>query len=164
MRRAALGTLLLGAGIALGACTSMGSGTGFVGSGNEAVNFSWKSDDGSGTSGQMTATLADGKIFSGDYLELTHQTQTADLDPLWNGWDRGWNYGWNEPFAGAEMPDFGSATQYSGRVLAKLRSADGEPMTCRFHLNVPSEGMAGGGQGKCDLKNGRSVDAVFPRT
>jgi hypothetical protein len=142
----------------------MGGGTGFVASGNEAVNFSWKSDDGSGTSGQMTATLADGTILSGDYLELTRQTQAADFDLPWTRWDRGWSYGWNEPFGGAAMPHFGSPTQYSGRVLAKLRSADGETMTCRFHLNVPSAGMAGGGQGKCDLKNGRSVDAVFPRT
>jgi hypothetical protein len=141
------------------ACTSMGSGSGFTAPGNDAVNFSWKSDDGSGTSGQMLATLADGKIFSGDYLEVTHQIETAQLDPLWDAWDRGWS----EPLAGESMPDFGDATQYSGRVLAKLRSADGERMTCRFHLNVPSEGMAGGAQGKCDLKNGDSVDAGFPR-
>jgi hypothetical protein len=160
VRRAALGTLLLGAGIALGACTSMGSGTGFVASGNEAVNFSWKSDDGSGTSGRMSATLADGTIFSGDYLEITQQTANPGLEPEWSRWDRGVS----DLVTEEEMPAFGSSTLYSGRVLAKLRSADGEPMTCRFHLNVPSAGMAGGGQGKCDLKNGRSVDAVFPRT
>ena len=104
-------------------------------------------------------TLADGKIFSGDYLEITHQTATAELDPLWNEWDRGRTDGFSE----VSMPDFGFATQYSGRVLAKLRSVDGQRMTCRLHLNVPSEGMAGGGQGRCDL-NGGSVDAVFPRT
>ena len=150
---------LLGAGIALGACTSMGSGSGFSASGNEAVNFSWRSDDGSGTSGQMSATLASGKIFSGDYLEITHQIATAELDPLWNEWDRGGS----DLFTQASMPDFGSGTQYSGRVLAKLRSGDGERMTCRFHLNVPSQGMAGGGQGRCDV-NGGLVDAVFPRT
>jgi major membrane immunogen (membrane-anchored lipoprotein) len=78
VKRAALLTLLLSA------CTSMGSGSGFSAQGNESVNFSWKSDDGSGTSGQMSATLADGRIFSGDYLEITHQTASAQLDPLWN--------------------------------------------------------------------------------
>ena len=106
----------------------------------------------------MSATLAGGKIFSGDYLEITHQTASAELDPLWNEWDRGPT----NLFSEVSMPDFGSSTQYSGRVLAKLRSGDGERMTCRFHLNVPSQGMAGGGQGKCDLEDG-SVDAVFPR-
>ncbi len=159
MRRAALYTLMLGASIAVGACTSMGSGSGYFTQGNEAVNFSWKSDDGSGTSGQMSATLADGKIFSGDYLEITHQIATAELDPVWNEWDRGGS----DLFTEASIPDFGSGTQYSGRVLAKLRSGDGQRMTCRFHLNVPSQGMAGGGQGRCDV-NGGSVDAVFPRT
>ena len=142
-------------------CTSMGSGSGFVAPGNEAVSFSWKSADGSGTSGQMSATLADGKIFSGDYLEITRQAATPGLDPLWEGWDRGaWN-GWpgDEPM----MPAFGSSTVYSGRVLANLRAADGQRMRCRFHLNVPSQGMSGGGQGKCQLENSRSVDALFPR-
>jgi len=153
--------LLVGAGMALGACTSMGSGSGFVAPGNEPVNFSWKSDDGGGTSGRMSATLADGRVFSGDYLEITRQAASNELDPLWNGWDRGMSGGL---LTEEEMPAFGSSTLYSGRVLAKLRSADGERMTCRFHLTIPSQGIGGGGQGKCDLKDGRSVDASLPRT
>ncbi|HYR34906.1 MAG TPA: hypothetical protein VEQ87_11485 [Burkholderiales bacterium] len=160
MKRAALCTLLVGAGVALGACTSMGGGSGFAAPGNEAVNFSWKSDDGSGTSGRMSATLADGTIFSGDYLEITRQAASPELEPEWNRWDRGVS----DLVTEEEMPAFGSSTLYSGRVLANLRSGDGQRMRCRFHLNVPSEGMAGGGQGKCDLPNGGSVDAVFPRT
>jgi hypothetical protein len=109
----------------------------------------------------MSATLADGKIFSGDYLEITREAGIEGLDPMWERWDRGWS---SDPFAGESMPEFGSATLYSGRVLANLRAGDGQRMRCRFHLNVPSLGMAGGGQGKCELKNGGSVDAVFPRT
>jgi hypothetical protein len=34
-------------------------------------------------------------------------------------------------------------------------------MRCHFHLNHPDEGMGSGGQGQCQLKSGRSVDAVF---
>jgi len=162
VKRAALWTLLVGAGVALGACTSMGGGSGFAAPGNEAVNFSWKSDDGSGTSGRMSATLADGTIFSGDYLEVTRQAASPEIEPEWNRWDRVVSDLTTEE----AMPAFGLAnpTLYSGRVLANLRSGDGQSMRCRFHLNVPSEGMAGGGQGKCDLPNGGSVDAVFPRT
>ena len=159
--RRTLCTLLVGAAMALGACTSIGSGSGFVSPGNEAASFSWKSDDGSGTSGRMSATLADGRIFSGDYLEITRQAASDQLDPLWNGWDRGMSGGL---LTEEEMPAFGASTLYSGRVLAKLRSGTGELMTCRFHLNIPSQGMGGGGQGKCDLKDGSSVDASFPRT
>ena len=40
----------------------------------------------------------------------------------------------------------------------------GQRLDCRFHLNVPSEGMAGGGQGKCKLQDGGSIDALFPRS
>ncbi len=160
VRRAAFWTVLLGAGIALGACTSMGGGSGFTAQGNKPVTFSWKSSDGSGMSGQMSATLTGGKIFSGDYLEITHQVASADIDPLWNGWDRGAS----DLLTEEEMPAFGPSTLYSGRVLAKLRAADGERMRCHFQLNVPSEGMAGGGQGICQLDNGGSIDASFPRT
>jgi hypothetical protein len=35
-------------------------------------------------------------------------------------------------------------------------------MRCHFQLNHPDAGMGGGGQGQCQLKSGRSVDAVFP--
>jgi hypothetical protein len=159
VRRATLWTLLAGAGIALGACTSMGGGSGYAAPGNEAVTFSWKSDDGSGASGRMSATLADGTIFSGDYLEITRQAASPEIEPEWNRWDRGVSDLTTEE----EMPAFGGSTLYSGRVLANLRSGDGQSMRCRFHLNVPTQGMAGGGQGKCDLKDGGSVDAVFPR-
>ena len=161
VRRAALCTLLAGAGIALGACTSMGSGSGFAAPGNEAVSFSWKSDDGSGTSGRMWATLADGTIFSGDYLEITRQAASPGLEPGWQRWDRGVV---SDLRTEEEMPAFDASTLYSGRVLANLRSGDGQRMRCRFHLIVPSEGMGGGGQGNCELDDGGSVDAVFPRT
>jgi hypothetical protein len=39
----------------------------------------------------------------------------------------------------------------------------GQDMRCRFDLNDPVEGMSSGGQGKCELKGGPSVDAVFNR-
>jgi hypothetical protein len=39
---------------------------------------------------------------------------------------------------------------------------DGQRMRCRFQLNTPIEGMTGDGKGECQLKNGRSVDAVIP--
>ena len=162
MKRAALGFALIGAGLALGACTSVGSGSGFSAVGGDAVNFSWKSDDGSGASGRLSATMADGTIFSGDYVEITRQTESAG-EPVWDGWDRGlWSGG---PVGSEEpMPAFASPTLYTGRVLANLRSGDGRSMRCRFHLNVPTQGMAGGGQGKCDVKDGGSIDALFPRT
>jgi hypothetical protein len=143
--------------IALTACTTTGSGSGSVSPGGAPVNFSWKSTNG-GISGTMSATLADRQIFLGPYLQITRQVRMPDFDPMWTGWRLGWNDwdGWG-PF-----PDYGIATQYSGRVMANLQAADGQRMRCRFHLNTPVDGMSGGGQGDCQLKNGRLVDAVFP--
>ena len=152
---------LLCAGIALSACTSMGTGTGSVAPGGAPVTFAWKSTD-DGVSGTMSATLADQQTFSGPYLQVTHQVRIQDFDLLWDGWQRGWN-DWAGGLDGwGPFPEDGFATQYSDRVMANLQSADGQRMRCSFHLNTPVDGMIGGGQGKCQLKNGRSVDAVFP--
>jgi hypothetical protein len=155
-RLAAMAALLC-LGIALGACTTMGTGTGSVSPGNAPVKFAWKSTDG-GSSGTMSATLAGGKAFSGPYLQVTNEARTVDFDPLWTGWDYGWgDWGLGDPFS----PD-AFTTVYSDRVMANLEAADGQRMRCQFHLNHPIDGMTGGGQGQCQLKNGRSVDATFP--
>jgi hypothetical protein len=148
---------LLCAGIALGACTSMGTGTGSVSPGGAPVNFAWKSTDG-GTTGTMSATLDGRQTFSGPYLQITREVRNADFGPMWGGWPYGWNdwSGWG-PF---DAPAF--STEYTDRVMANLRSADGQRMRCRFHLEKPLDGMTGGGQGDCQLDNGRSVNAAFP--
>src|SRR5438445_13862649 len=91
-------TAILCAGIALSACTTMGSGSGSVSPGGEAVKFSWKSTDG-GISGTMSAALKDGQTFSGPYLQVTSTTRSQDFDPLWTGWEYGWGaWGASDPF------------------------------------------------------------------
>jgi hypothetical protein len=151
---------LLCAGIALSACTSLGTGSGSLSPGGAPVAFAWKSTDG-GTTGTMSATLAGRQTFSGPYLEITREVRNEDFNPLWAGWSDGWNdwSGWG-PYGGPWGPAF--VTEYSGRVMANLQSADGQRMRCRFQLTTPPDGMTGGGQGECQLGNGRSVNAVFP--
>lgn len=145
-------------GLALGACTTMGTGTGTLGAGNKPVNFAWKSSDG-GTSGTMTATLSDGSVFTGPYLQVTSTARNDDFAPMWSGW----NYGWPDwQWAGAGMPISSFQTVYSGRVMANLQASDGKHLRCHFQLNNPSSGMQGGGQGQCQLQGGGTVDAVFP--
>jgi hypothetical protein len=155
-RRFTAAPALLCAAIALSACTTMGTGTGSVSPGNEPVKFWWKSTDG-GISGTMVATLDNAQTFSGPYLQVTTTTQSQAFDPLWTGWE----YGWGDWRGFGPYPD-AFTTHYSGRVMANLQAADGQHMRCHFHLNHPDEGMGGGGQGQCQLKSGRSVDAVFP--
>ena len=54
-------------------------------------------------------------------------------------------------------------TTHSGKVVANLTGPDSQRMRCNFDLNNPIAGMGGGGQGKCQVAGGTTVDAVFPR-
>lgn len=138
-------------------CTTAGGGRGTLHNGVDAgVSFQWHGAD--SVSGTMTATLADGRSFSGDYFQITSDTRIDRLGPLWTGWYspwRGWPYWYAEP-----GPEF--VKHYSGRVLANLSAARGEYMRCRFRLVHPRSGMAGGGAGTCQLADGKSIDATFP--
>lgn len=142
--------------VALGACTTIGAGTGTVRSGGDPVTFNWTSKDG-GTTGTMTATLKDGSAYSGPFVQLTSSARVELLEPMWAGWRRGWS-DWR--YWGT-YPDTAFATQYSGKVVANLQGPGDQRMRCRFHLNSPQAGMAGGGQGECQLGGGSTVDAVF---
>jgi hypothetical protein len=139
--------------LALGACTTMGTGSGSTSSGDTPVSFDWTSKDG-GVSGTMSATIGNGIVFTGPYLEITQVAQSEAFYPMWAGWSPGWR-DWSY---GLEGP----TTTYSGKVVANLQGPDSQRMRCRFDLNDPVSGMGGGGQGKCQVAGGATVDAVFP--
>ena len=138
-------------------CATMGVGTGATPSGADPVTFSWKSSG--SVSGTMNATLANGKQYSGQFFQITHDTTVDSLGPLWVGWHRGFGRfgGWGDWDAG---PSF--ITNYSGRVVANLGAPSGEHIRCKFQLGRPQDGMAGGGSGQCQLPDGNTIDATFP--
>ena len=139
------------------ACTTVGTGFGSSPSGASAVTFNWQSSD--SVSGTMTARQSSGKTYSGQFFQITTDTTVDTLGPLWEGWGPGWRRGgWYDWDAG---PDF--MTHYSGRVVANLLNPDGAHMRCRFQLVHPSEGMAGGGRGECQMPDGSTIDATFPK-
>lgn len=149
--------------LALAACTTTGSGSGQVagvGAQSESVAFSWTSKDG-GLSGTMTAVLPD-VSYQGEFFQITQQTRTEVLAPLWAHWNHGW-YDW--PYWGIPASPPYPATQfithYSGKVVATLAAQGDQRMRCRFHLMAPARGMSGGGEGQCQLSDGRLVRAVF---
>ena len=153
---AKLGLPLLVAVAAVG-CTTMGTGTGSTLSGADHVSFDWKSSD--GVSGTMNATAPDGKTYSGQFFQVTRDTTVDSLGPLWVGWRGGrGGFGWNDWDAG---PSF--ITNYSGRVVANLGAPSGEHMRCKFQLARPTSGMSGGGRGQCQMPDGKSIDATFPK-
>ena len=105
----------------------------------------------------MTASLNTGAVYRGPFFQVTQETRIDELAPLWVGWGRRWRWhGWD--YWG---PRQSFVTQYTGRVLANLEGPGGR-MRCRFALMRPSAGMAGGGQGRCQLPDGTIIDADFP--
>lgn len=163
--RIAAATLAAGALLALGACSTLSTGMGGgdlqrQGKTEEPVLFSWRSHDG-GISGSMVATLPNA-TYQGRFFQITQQTEREGVSPLWDGWNEGWTdwpyWGWGGP-ATYSWTQF--STRYTGKVLANLRTDAGQRMRCRLHLTQPAQGMAGGGDGECQLQGGGTVRARF---
>jgi len=149
--------------LALVACEtqSAGTGSGNVRGTQKPVAFTWQS--GGNDSGDITATFASGRVFKGRYFQITHDTRVDRLDPLWDGWSHtsrhgDWRY-WDDDASSREF-----VKTYDGRVVANLQAENGEYMRCRFNLISPQRGMAGGGEGRCQLsESDREINADFPR-
>lgn len=162
-KSAVMGATLLVGLVMLGGCTTMGTGQGDVWRNDKPgtpVHFTWKSTDG-GQRGTMTATLQHA-IYQGRFFQITREVQREMLAPLWVGWSDGWG---DWPYWGGGYRGGYNASQfvtyYSDKVLANLSSPEGGRMRCRFLLFSPLTGMTGGGQGECQLLDGRMVDATF---
>lgn len=144
-------------------CTITGLGEGEMslkGMDEEPVMFSWQSNDG-GITGTMTAALPDA-TYSGHFFQITQQTRSETITPLWSGWSTGWldwpYWGWGR-FGPYDWTQF--ATRYTGKVVANLGSSDGRRMRCRLHMARPMDGMSGGGDGECQLQGGATIHARF---
>ena len=155
---AAAASLLL-----LGACTTMGTGGGdmkLAHGGMAPVQLKWTSTDG-GIDGQMQVALPDA-TYKGRFFQITQQIDRQQLMPLWDGWHEAWG-GWDYWGYGDDGP-FGVQqfiTRYTGKVVANLADPAGRHLRCRLHLMAPARGMAGGGEGECQLAGGGIVHARF---
>lgn len=161
MNHKIIGACVLAGALLLSACQTAGTGSGNVRGTRKPVAFTWESTD--SVSGKITATFGTGRVFKGTYFQITRDTRVDRLEPLWYGWGgrpyrrSAWRY-----WAHDEGPEF--VKEYSGRVLANLHTEDGEHMRCRFTLISPSRGMAGGGEGRCQLsETDQEINAEFPR-
>ena len=168
-----LAALTLAVSALLTACTTTGMGGGQLmgaGADEQAVVFTWRSTDGA-ISGTMNAQLPN-ETYTGRFFQITRQTRSEVLAPLWTHWSLGW-YDW--PYWGGvaqgpypytypypyPYPTVQFITHYSGKVVATLESPGNQRMRCRFHLAEPARGMLGGGEGECQLTGGRVVRALF---
>jgi len=110
-------------------------------------------------SGTMSATLTDGKQYRGQFFEITKDTRVDNLGPLWTGWNPGWR-----GFGGFDYWDAGPSfvTALLGPGRGQSRCSGRCAHALQFQLAHPSEGMAGGGRGQCQMPDGKTIDATFP--
>jgi hypothetical protein len=141
-------------------CAHAGTGQGQLekptGQGEQAegpVVFNWSSDS-DPSEGKLTATLSDGRVFDGTYLQLTSTTLEPTYGPYYSAW-AGPRWGVGGPWYTGPQDQF--VTEYSGKVIAHLTSPDDTRMRCKFVLRKPESGMLGGAQGDCQLSTKESV-------
>lgn len=148
--------------LALGACAATGTRAGSSASGQKPLTVVWQGANGA-SRGTMHATLADGRTFTGTYLQVTSQTPSVSAPPEL---ERERNYGWPDWTWGS--PETSSTTApaalYPAAVVADLASAEGTRMHCRFRLNDANAGMKGGGHGQCQVEDDGTLEAVLPGT
>jgi len=56
---------------------------------------------------------------------------------------------------------FNAVDAYNGNIEAVLTGKKGHSTKCRFKLEKPLRGFAGGGAGVCQVSDGRIIDVVF---
>ena len=150
--------LLLVAALVAAGCVTSGTGSGSSRANDVQATFMWKSSD--DRTGTLTASLSTGETFTGQYFQITSETRIDQLGPLWDGWRMGWRG--QRYWAARPSPAF--VTHYSGRVVANLQGPAGQHMRCQFQLIRPASGMAGGGEGQCQIPGGKTIDATFARS
>ena len=164
MRRPAVWLALALTIVQAAGCATTGTGSGTIGSDGQAVHFSWRSSD--RVSGTMTATVSNGRVFSGGFIQLTPEAQANSLQELWKGWGPKWYPLWARNWREDEWNDWHEgpefAKNYARCVVANLADPKGRHMRCIFRLAHPSEGMVGGGYGRCQGPDHRTIDASFP--
>jgi hypothetical protein len=120
------------------------------------VNFTWKTKKGDPANGKISATMSDGRVFQGTFVQVTSTSETTDFSPYWNAWTNP-TWGVPGPWYGGPATTGAFVTYYSGRVLAHLTEPSGTKMRCTFSLKRPEDGLAGGATGDCQLSTGESV-------
>ena len=148
--------------VALNACSHEGAGSGTLEkpvanttSGSEAtgkIDFTWQSGA-DASKGSIAAVSTDGRSFEGSFLQPTNTITASDYAPYWNAWS---SYSWGaRPWYDGPEDEF--IRTYGGRALAHLTADDGTRMRCTFILRDPVSGMAGGGDGDCQLSTNEKV-------
>jgi len=131
--------------VLLAACS--GTMKGRVQQGGESVNFQFE-DSGLGT-GTLRTTLSDGETFKGKYADESSSGFVTAFDMEGTG----------ATIVHAET--FEAIESYSGNIDAVLFGNKGHTMRCRFRAANSLIGLPRGGEGRCQVSDGRVIDVQF---
>jgi len=154
-------------GLVLSGCATTGTAVGEVPKatgGSTTVTLVWKSEATTPERGKISGTMPDGTHYSGKYFQVIAGYEQA-YGPAWQGWPNYW-YDWPTPWDPTAVnmtsgwPQF--VKIYSGRVIANLQADDDSKrrLRCRFVLERPMDGLAGGGIGECQSSTGEVIQDV----
>lgn len=117
----------------------------------------WASTDGGGT-GTMTLRTDGGAEYSGPFLQMNGKLKSDSLEPMWQGWFRGWD-DWK--YGDEGYPADVYSGMYFGKVIANLKGPDAQMLRCRFRVNDRAVGIASGGDGECQFRQGRTINVTI---
>jgi predicted small secreted protein len=136
--------LLLSIGL-LAACS--GTMKGVVQQEGGSVDFQFE-DTGSGH-GKLRTTLPDGETFEGKFAEEASSGYITGFDATGTG------------ATIVRGSTFEAVESYPGNIEAALFGRKGHAMKCKFRANNSFIGLPSGGEGKCQVSDGRVIDVQF---
>ena len=136
--------LLLSIGL-LAACS--GTMKGMVQQGDGSVNFQFE-DTGIGH-GKLSATISDGETFKGRFADEASSGYVTGFDTEGRG------------AIIVHPEEFEAVESYSGNIEAILFGNKGHTMRCKFRANNSLLGLPSGGEGRCEVSDGRVIDVQF---
>lgn len=130
----------------------------------EEVPFSYEATKKS--RGEMFTTLGKGgEHFHGGYVRVEASSKDGFAVDVYNGWaipdwaafgpDGG--VGWVA--TGVSWDEF--VKLYTGQVVASLEGDRGHHIRCKLQLQAPQVGLAGGGNGVCQISDGGTLEMSF---
>lgn len=131
--------------VLLAACS--GTMKGMVQQGGESVNFQFE-DTGIGN-GTLRTTLSDGETFKGKYADESSSGFVTGFD----------TEGTEATIVHREA--FEAVESYSGNIDAVLFGNKGHTMRCKFRVRNSLRGLPSGGEGRCQVSDGRVIDVQF---
>ncbi len=124
-----------------------GSMRGMIRQDGHAVNIQF--DDTGFGYGKLSATLPDGEIFEGKFVEESSTGLVTGFGTAKSG------------VSTAHGTTFAVVEGYSGNIEGVLFGNKGHTMKCHFRAVDSSMGLPSGGVGMCEVSDGRVIDVQF---